>query len=91
VKALTERDVDTLGDLAAACRNFLDVTGEDWVKPMDCGGSNGSHHSATLKKLAARGLVEASRAKRHLNNRPGIRYRITDAGRALLTTPAKSL
>jgi len=29
-----------------------------WARPMDVGARDGSHHSATLRKLAGRGLVE---------------------------------
>ena len=31
---------------------------EQWVRPMDIGGRDGSHHSATLTRLASRGLAE---------------------------------
>lgn len=37
--------------------------GEAYVRPMDVGGADGSHHSATLARLAALGLAE--RRKRH--------------------------
>lgn len=30
-----------------------------WATPVDVGGSNGSHHSKTLRTLAAKGLVDA--------------------------------
>lgn len=80
-KPITTRDIDTLRELEAACRNYVNVTGEDWVKPLDLGSWNGSHHSATLRKLAGRGLVEASRKPMRNGCRPGIRYRITGAGR----------
>jgi hypothetical protein len=79
VKPLTDRDVETLRDLEAACRNYLDVTGQEFVQPMDCGGWNGSHHSATLAKLAKRNLVE--RKQRGGWSRGSWKYRITQAGR----------
>lgn len=31
---------------------------EAWLRPMDVGGRNASHHSSTLKSLVRRGLVE---------------------------------
>lgn len=33
----------------------------EWVRPMDIGGSNASHHSATLNKLVRKGLAEKRR------------------------------
>ena len=56
---ISDRDLETLGDLNAANRNLTEVGYRDgWAKPMDCGGSNGSHHSATLAKLARAGLAD---------------------------------
>jgi len=81
-RPLTDRDIDTLAELEFACRNHLEVTGNDFVQPLDCGGMNGSHHSATLAKLTKRGLVE--RKRRGGYSRGSWKYRITDAGRALL-------
>lgn len=34
-----------------------DLHGEGWLMPMDFGGTNGSHHSATATRLAKYGLV----------------------------------
>lgn len=48
---LTERDRDVL----------LCVPHDSFVRPMDIGGSNGSHHSPTLQKLARLGLIEQRR------------------------------
>jgi hypothetical protein len=80
---LTKRDYETLADLDAANRNLTDVGHrKGWAKPMDCGGSNGSHHSATLARLAERGLAVRR------GYCPGIRhvwtYKITQAGFDLL-------
>src|SRR5262249_25705193 len=59
MKPLTARDIDTLGELEAATANFMKLDLKDgWVMPMDCGGSNGSHHSYTLHKLAKRGFCD---------------------------------
>lgn len=85
MKPLTERDIDTLGELEVATRNHLQVIPEreGWVMPMDCGGMNGSHHSYTLHKLAKRGLCDRKKygGKRVKGS---CRYRINDVGRALL-------
>lgn len=89
-KPLTERDMETLDSLRFATDNHIEVyAGTDhaqakgWVMPMDCGGWNGSHHSYTLTKLAARGLAERWKlgSKREKGS---CRYRINDAGRAAL-------
>lgn len=32
--------------------------GREWVTPLDCGGENGSHHSASLAKLVRHGFAE---------------------------------
>lgn len=86
MKPLTERDIDTLGELEAATRNHLQVIPEreGWVMPMDCGGMNGSHHSYTLHKLAKRGLCDRKKyGGKHVKG--SCRYRINEAGRALLS------
>lgn len=86
MKPLTERDIDTLGELRAATDSFIKQGNykDGWVMPMDCGGSNGSHHSYTLHKLAKRGLCDR---KKYGNRREkgSCRYRINDAGRAFLS------
>lgn len=88
---LTERDIDTLGELRAATDSFIrqDNWREGWVMPMDCGGSNGSHHSYTLHKLAKRGLCDR---KKYGNRREkgSCRYRINDAGRTFLDACRRS-
>lgn len=67
---LTERDMETLGELIAAQdsarKRFIRMgrseadanAAEPGFAPLDFGGSNGSHHGATATKLVARGLVE---------------------------------
>jgi len=82
VNHLTERDLEVLGELEAACRNYQQVTGEDWVQPIDCGGTNSSHHSYTLSKLVRKGLAE--RRRRGGYSRGSWSYRINDAGRQRL-------
>ena len=79
---ITDRDLIVLGELRAANKNHLEVGfRKGWARPMDCGGFNGSHHSKTLQKLARLGFVEMSReTTAAANGRPGILYRITEAG-----------
>lgn len=54
VKPLTERDFEILSYLAPMFRDEP----VKWHTPLEIGASNGSHHSATLAKLAKRGLVD---------------------------------
>lgn len=85
MKPLTRRDLEALGELRTACDNWLRVHDREWVRPLDCGGYNGSDHSYRLNKLARAGLAEAK--KRAGYTRGSKMYRITDAGRALLSSP----
>ncbi len=48
---LTERQWQIHRDLVALDR-------KRWVKPQDIGGFDGSHHSAALRQLVTKGLVE---------------------------------
>jgi len=50
-RALTMRERDVLSSLVHQPRSA-------WLRPMDVGGRDGSHHSATLRQLVAMGLVE---------------------------------
>lgn len=50
----------------------------NWVRPMDVGGRNSSHHSHTLAALARKGLVEER--VRSSGWRGSKLYRITVAG-----------
>lgn len=81
---LAERDLEVLAELDAACRNHLSVGLNDWVRPLDCGGTNSSDHSRRLGKLVQRGLAE-DRQRSSLRGRRGSKvYRITEAGKNLL-------
>lgn len=69
-----------------------------WVRPMDIGGRDASWHSAVLKQLARRGLVE-QRARGTLSNflrgatdthGSSYRYKLTRAGRRLAERLARS-
>lgn len=53
------------------------------AKPLDLGGSNGSHHSATLKAMARKGWVEDIGYFCH--SRRVCIYRSTEAGRAAVS------
>jgi hypothetical protein len=90
MKSLTDRDIDTLGCLRAASDDAIkhdtrEMRREGWVMPMDCGGFNGSHHSYTLAKLAARGLAERYKFGGR-REKGSCRYRINKAGRAFLAS-----
>lgn len=76
-QALTERDLDVLRALDEHERSGLGA-----ARPLDIGGSSGSHHSATLAKLVERGLVERSRRNLTDTSRPAYRYVLTDWGRS---------
>jgi len=51
---------------------------------MDVGGRDASHHSATLSKLVRHGLAESEWFGRPWQPRGHKRYRVNEAGRALL-------
>lgn len=84
-RAPAERDIEVLRELDAACRNYLAITGDDWVRPLDCGGSNGSDHSYRLSKLARFQLAEAKVRSR--GARGSKLYRINASGRSLIGPP----
>lgn len=92
LKPLTERDLLVLEALASvnASHERSGARG-GWAKPMDCGGTDASHHSATLKKLVRRGMVAIRDAS---EKRPGCSkwwrgacfYRINMKGKRLVKT-----
>lgn len=57
---------------AGVLRNLRALCGH-WVRPMDVGGRDASHHSATLNKLVRLGLAERKRRAGHI--RPSYLYR----------------
>lgn len=85
IAPLTPRDIEVLHDLVAF---MFSPHAPTWARPLDIGGTNGSHHSATLAKLTKRGLVE--RVQRGtLDLFPGAtrgawQYRATASGMALV-------
>lgn len=56
---------------------------DEWLRPMDMGGRDGSHHSSTLRTLIRKGLVE--RKPRTEGWRGSYLYRRTPAGNAYIT------
>lgn len=87
-RPLTDRDMETLGELEAANRSHakLDNYLGGYARVMDCGGSNGSHHGATLNKLCQRGYAErrGNYAKGNRHRRRTNYYKITALGRTML-------
>ena len=88
---LTKRDRSVLAELEYACLNH------GWATPLDCGGRNRSHHSATLVKLVRCGYAECAKNGKILTSdtiipEPSLRkrakgsrlFRITAAGKAIL-------
>lgn len=67
-RPLTERDADVLWCLPQ----------DQWVTPYVVGGTDASHHSATLRKLERRGYVE--RKRRGGWTRGSFLYRLTSKG-----------
>ena len=78
MRPITDRDFETLNELAPS--NLDDE--REWHTPLGIGGSNGSHHSNTLRKLAKRGLVEMR--QRSTGIRGSKEYRISDGGWTLV-------
>lgn len=52
--ALTELQQEVLDNLVSFARHFPD----DWARPMDVGGRNGSGHGPCLFRLSKKGLCE---------------------------------
>lgn len=67
---VTERQFEVLQSL----RGSPDL----WLRPMDVGGTDGSHHSKTLAQLAGKGLAE--RILRGGHTRAAWAYRATALG-----------
>lgn len=82
MKPLNERQLGTLEELLGYHVNVSCVEGmKRMCSPMDIGGSNSSHHSATLAGLVRRGLVLRT-AK--WGTRGSYRYALSPAGLAYL-------
>lgn len=66
---LRELETEVLENLRSLSKAYPEI----WFRPMDVGGQDASHHSATLRKLARRGLVTQTRRAGHI--RPSYLYR----------------
>ncbi len=82
---MTKDDRQLLEALAANANG-----GQEWNRPMDLGAWDSSGHSARLKRLSDKGLVERQRRNSicnvlHASTRGSYQYRITDAGREALS------
>lgn len=63
--------------------DVLDQVCEQWLRPMDMGGRDGSNHSAILSALVRKGLVERKQRGGHIASARGsYLYRITADGQA---------
>jgi hypothetical protein len=72
MRSLTERQAGLLNELRRA--GFRD---DEWFRPMDVGGRDGSEHSNILRELCAKGFVERKRR----NTSSSYLYRLTAIGR----------
>lgn len=82
-KSLTEKQAEVVIGLRGA--------DDDGLAPMWFGGSNGSHHSNTARRLVERGLVERRYRgflvgggwgeKKKYRGRGSCRYRLTELGK----------
>jgi hypothetical protein len=80
---LSDRDVETLRALKARADAATDTS--PWFTPMDMGGSDSSHHSKTLRKLADRRLAKLrKRIGASSTGRGANTYQISAAGVAFL-------
>lgn len=75
---LTENQEDILVDLY---QDTEEGESPRWVRPLDIGGRDGSHHSSTLRQLERKGLVESK--KRSSGYRDSRLYRISEEGHKL--------
>lgn len=75
MRPLTETQHDVL--INFCCAGF---GVNEWVRPMDIGGGDGTHHSAVLSQLEHRGLVESKPRMGVLAARGSKLYRLTPAG-----------
>lgn len=84
----------SLAEANKALLKSLLRAGHEWSRPMDLGAHDGSGHSARLKRLTEKGLVERERRNSICNvllnsARGSYVYRITAAGRAMLKKEAE--
>lgn len=74
-----------MADLTDLQRDVLEQVSEEWQRPMDMGARDGTHHSAVLKALVRKGLVERKqRGGGSFYARGSYVYRLTEAGEQAL-------
>lgn len=82
---LTDNQREVLCNLASLRESPNQCSRRDgWATPMDFGGSDGSHHSGTAKRLADKGLVTREQYRGWGGGRGSCAYKITEAGIAAL-------
>lgn len=82
---LKDHEVEVLGGLEYELRAKYPWREDRFARPLDIGGYNGSHHSATLRTLVRRGWVERQRRPGlHSGGRGSYVYRLTEAGQEAL-------
>jgi hypothetical protein len=89
MKPLTPNQREALENLRFTTDNLDEVCGgtDNWARPLDCGGFNGSHHGQTLRRLAEKGLCDVNpplTTRYRGNMRATRKYRINANGRAAL-------
>lgn len=84
-RRISENEYDVLNELAACDRARQRVLDHEpgWARPMDVGGSDGSHHSKTLAALYRRGYAERAR-RSAFGTRGSWLYKVTALGYATL-------
>ncbi len=85
---LTEAQREVLDSLDSWRLMHIDSGTSEWARPMDVGGSNGSHHSGTLAALVRKGLAERQQRSAWMSRGSWV-YRITPAGRSILAQEDK--
>ncbi len=91
--SVTEREREVLKALKWGVDKNQGPRGDGWMRPMDIGGSNGSHHHRTLQILVKRGLVECRRRCVSMvaalgSSRAGREYRVLPKHRSQRRGPA---
>lgn len=79
---LTARQLDVLRNLHWFARSAAQRGSSPRARPMDVGGRDGSHHSATLAQLVRKGLVKRT-VRAAWASRGSFTYWITEEGRAV--------
>lgn len=94
------RDLRSLRDRPLQCSRNLsgemfpeEVRGH-WAAPMDFGGTDGSHHSTTARRLAQLGLIDRYKNGKvntfNSRNKGSCCYRINEYGLAYLASLGKT-